>query len=46
MHRGNSLEQDFTSQESNEENLWEYANFNPGGSYECPSPQISRIAVC
>eukprot|EP00347_Sterkiella_histriomuscorum_P004759 403359216 len=38
--RQSSLRQDFTNQDSNEENLWEYANFNPGGSYECPAPQI------
>eukprot|EP00347_Sterkiella_histriomuscorum_P008891 403343351 len=41
LFRQSSLRQDFTNQDSNEENLWEYANFNPGGSYECPAPQIT-----
>ena len=42
LNRSNVLDQDFTNQDSNEEYLWEYANFNPGGSYECPAPQISK----
>ena len=34
------LFEDFTEQKRVEENLWDYANFNPGGSYDNPCPEI------